>query len=306
MAVWTERCTAVGDHGVDDMLAFITTVRHPANAFSFDRIEQLLSETLRSVCRQTDERFRVIIVSNRPLSLSYHHSSLEFITVDFPAPGVGRGRHLDYGALTHDKGTKTVIGVARAVELGADHVMFIDSDDYMHRGLADFANRQPRHPGWFSPSGFIYTSGLRYVHPIDGDFEQRNGSTAILRTDLVSVPPDVGVRSSQAEITEAMGLRYVTSSIGQHGKWAKVLADQGHVMEPLPFPAAVWRVGTGENHTGNLVSGRRRQPIDDRLRDDFALPLPSAMSALRTSAAISAHRAARSGRDWAKKFVRRS
>src|SRR5687768_7817172 len=122
------------------MLAFITTIRHPDNALSFERIESLLSETLRSVCRQTDESFFVIIVTNRDLSLSFSHPSVHFVTVDFPAPGVGRGRQLRYDALTRDKGTKTVIGISKALELGADHVMFIDADDYLHQNLAEYSN----------------------------------------------------------------------------------------------------------------------------------------------------------------------
>jgi hypothetical protein len=275
------------------MLAFITTIRHPDNAFSFERIEALLSETLRSVCRHTDESFRVIIVANCDLTLSFTHPNTHFVTVDFPASGVGRGRHLDYAALTHDKGTKAVIGVSKASELGADHVMFIDSDDYLHRNLAEFSNSHGEHPGWFSSAGYIYTSGLRCVHPIETDFHHKNGSTSIVRTDLIGVPSHLNVRSSQTEITDAMGLSYVSAIIGQHGKWAGVLSDRGYVMESLPFPAAIWTVGTGENHTGNLVSSRVRQPINQALSDQFGLPLPSLSTTFRTSAGLMARRAQR-------------
>jgi hypothetical protein len=200
---------------------------------------------------------------------------------------------LDYQALTHDKGTKTAIGISKASGLGADHVMFMDSDDYLHQNLAKFSNSHIGHPGWFSAAGYIYTSGLRYVHPIETDFHHKNGSTSIVRTDIVGVPDQVNVRSSQTEITDAIGSAYVSSIIGQHGKWADVLSDRGYVMERLPFPAAIWRVGTGENHTGNLVSGRRRHPIDEALEDQFGLPSPSLSTAFRTSAAVVARRAQR-------------
>jgi hypothetical protein len=275
------------------MLAFITTIRHPDNAFSFERIEALLSQSLRSVCRQTDESFCVVIVTNCDLALSFAHPSLHFVTVDFPPPGVGRGRHLDYHALTLDKGTKTVVGIIRAAELGADHVMFVDSDDYMHRDLAKYANSHGGHPGWFSSAGYIYTSGLRYVHPIETDFHNKNGSTSILRTDIIAAPDQLKVSSTQTEITDAMGSAYVSSIIGQHGKWVDLLLPRGYVMESLPFPAAIWNVGTGENHTGNLVSGRRRRPIDKALGEEFGLPLPSLSTAFRTSVAVVARRAQR-------------
>lgn len=70
------------------MLVFITSVVHPDNCFSYERVWQLLNNTLYSVCSQLDQDFRVIVVCNQRLPL-VHHAELinrytEFIVVDFP------------------------------------------------------------------------------------------------------------------------------------------------------------------------------------------------------------------------------
>ncbi|MDC3402549.1 hypothetical protein OAX95_01285, partial [bacterium] len=67
--------------------------------------------------------------------------------------------------------------------------------------------------------------------------------------------------------------------LGNHGRWAERLAEAGYVMEPLPFPGAVWMIGTGENVSGNLLSGRDRSPITPAITSEFCLPKPSAGTA---------------------------
>lgn len=71
------------------MLVFMTSVVHPDNCYSYEKIWQLLNNTLYSVCSQLDQNFRVIVVCNQQLPL-FHHAELinrytEFIVVDFPA-----------------------------------------------------------------------------------------------------------------------------------------------------------------------------------------------------------------------------
>lgn len=71
------------------MLVFMTSVVHPDNCYSYEKVWQLLNNTLYSVCSQLDQNFRVIVVCNKQLPL-FHHAELinrytEFIEVDFPA-----------------------------------------------------------------------------------------------------------------------------------------------------------------------------------------------------------------------------
>ncbi|MBT3321284.1 MAG: hypothetical protein HN392_03265 [Anaerolineae bacterium] len=73
------------------MLVFITAVKHPDNSQSYEKVWQMLNNTLFSVCSQKDKDFRVVVVCDKKLPL-YHHAELinrftEFVEVDFPRHG---------------------------------------------------------------------------------------------------------------------------------------------------------------------------------------------------------------------------
>lgn len=274
------------------MLAFITTIRHPRNSASFERVGKLLSETLESICRQTDGRFVVVIVHNEmpPLPKPLADERIRLVPVDFPAPAAVDGPVLEYSAYAFDKGTKTAIGVRAAQDLGAQHLLFFDADDLAHHRLAEHANAQPGHPGWYSPTGFIHTIGTGIVRFVPEGFHLKNGSTGIVRTDLADVPRGLSLTASQDEIVDMIGSRHVVQLLGNHGKWDQRLAEDGLTMDPLPFPAAVWRIGTGENVSGNLISGRAASTIDDRITDAFGLIRPSFLRRSQRGLAVQAER----------------
>ena len=78
----------------------------------------------------------------------------------------------------------------------------------------------------------------------------------------------------------------VDDLLGNHGHWQDHLAPSGHVMVPLSFPGAIWMIGTGENHSGNLISGRDRQPITPAITAEFGLARPSVKASLLASIGI--------------------
>ena len=50
----------------------------------------------------------------------------------------------------------------------------------------------------------------------------------------------------------------------------------------LPFPAAIWEIGTGENFSRVLTAAGRSQPVAGAITEEFGLPLPSHVDALRS------------------------
>jgi hypothetical protein len=251
---------------------------------------ELLEATLQSVCRQTDDDYRVVVVHNESPPITPMDSRISLVSVDFPAPSEQRTAEIDFDKFKRDKGTKCIVGVVAARDLGANHVMFIDADDLMHRGLAEFANADTTHPGWYSPMGLIHTQGSRYVHDVPKDFEKKNGSTGIVRVDLTGVPPKLSIKTPQLDIIRSMSGPYVDLLFGAHGAWGEYLGESGRRIEPLPFPAAIWEIGTGENLSGNLTSARDRRLIDAGVTRDFGLALPSRLEHHRTTALLTGRR----------------
>ena len=110
----------------------------------------------------------------------------------------------------------------------------------------------------------------------------------MIRTDLINLPDSITAASSQAAILDALGPQVVNRLLGNHGGWEECLAEAGHQMEPLKFPGVIWMIGTGENHSGNLVSGRKRSMITPEITAEFTLSRPSAITALRANAGLKA------------------
>lgn len=272
------------------MIVFITTVRHPDNCSSYDRIGRLLDASLRSVCRQVDADFRVVVVHNSMPKVTICDQRITYVRVDFPAPSAERTPRTSHNVFRRDKGTKCAIGVAAAHQLGADHVMFFDADDLIHHQVSALANGSTDHPGWYSPQGWIHSFGSRSVQFVPTGFHQKNGSTSIIRTDLVGVPTTLATTVSQEEVLGSLTEAYVDRMLGEHGWWQDQLETTGHKMEATPFPIAVWEIGTGENVSGNLVSNRQRQRIDADLHEAFGMTLPSLQSHVLSGARTTVQR----------------
>jgi Sulfotransferase domain/Sulfotransferase family len=73
------------------VITFVTCVKHPENSQSYDKVWQLLNNSLFSVCSQQDTDFRVIVVCDKELPLLHHQELIykftEFVQVDFPCHG---------------------------------------------------------------------------------------------------------------------------------------------------------------------------------------------------------------------------
>ena len=251
---------------------------------------RLLDQSLRSVCRQTDPDFRVVVVHNSMPEVEFSDPRVSYHAVGFPPASTRRTHRLGLLESHLDKGVKLAVGVSVAHQMNADHVMMFDADDYVHSGLAEYANARVGHPGWYFAEGFIHTAGTSMVNHVPDGFHLKNGSTAMLRADLLGVPDGIRVDSTKAEVIDAIEDEHLCHLLGGHGLWEEHLATRGHRMEALPFPGAMWVIGTGENLSGNLVSGRARRPIDEEIKAVFGLVRPSRSSATLRSMLILARR----------------
>lgn len=270
------------------MTAFVTTIRHPRNSDDYGRVGRLLSASLRSVLRQIEPDFIVIVVHNRehrPV-VDVNDDRVHYVEVDFPPASDERGPRIDFNAFARDKGSKGAVGLAAARAKGARHVMFFDADDLINHRIASLAAGQPDHPGWYSETGYIHSVGTRSVQLLKADFHTKNGSTSVVRSDLIELAVDVGSAASQLDVVDVAGSHLIDHLLGKHGFWQEELLPAGHHMAPMPFSAAIWMIGTGENVSGNIVSSRDRQPITSEITLHFGLERPSRLAALTALAKL--------------------
>jgi hypothetical protein len=267
------------------MLVFVTAVMHPDFAENYDRIERLLQRTLRSIDRQTDRGFRVIVVGNRAPAFALP-ASAEFVRVDFPSPLKTIGLSAETSL---DKGTKVAVGLLAARRHAPTHVMVVDADDFVSARLASFANRQPAANGWYVVDGYAYSDNHRIVKQIR-QFHRACGTSMIINYRLYDLP-DLALTATQDELTDGFGSFTVHQLLGDHQAALRHFASVGAPLSPLPFPAAVYTLGTGQNWSARGLEGFGL-PVGRRLAEEFGLsgslmdPRAFARSAYRLARAV--------------------
>ncbi|HBK92712.1 MAG TPA: hypothetical protein DDZ68_13670 [Parvularcula sp.] len=266
------------------MIAFIIPIRHPANALSYSRIEALLDDTLASLCNTRSNDYRVIVVCCRAPATVRSHPNVEFLVVDFPPPGDGKATALPAFAMRQDKGLKILVGFLRARALGAQRIMFVDGDDFVHRDLAAYCNDQPETMSMRVAQGFMYRDGSAIVSNLD-DFSAFCGTSIILSIGMLSdhVEKTLTANSPYEEILAKADMDFVRFALGSHSRTAAYFAERGVTLAPAPIRGAVWRTGSAESHSGIKFAGAPKIATQEII-DDFKLPIVLSAGVLAKSA----------------------
>lgn len=255
------------------MVVFITSIRHPHNSHSYGRVLSLLRASLKSVCAQTDQDFRVIVVANQEDHIGFAHPNVEWLVVDFPPPSEHSGPRTGINAVRRDKGCKYAAGLSRAREYAPDFVMFFDADDLVHREITAFCNARKDESGWYVDHGFVWRHGTHIYGRME-EFYKWCGTCNIVKFDLFNWPRRLSVASSREEIEEILGEDFVHRILGAHPFTVDYFAARGAPLAPLPFAGAVYVRGTDENHSGLFYGSVLRswpKIINRTFCDEFGL-----------------------------------
>ncbi|MDX9875851.1 MAG: hypothetical protein RBS88_13150, partial [Spongiibacteraceae bacterium] len=218
-------------------------LRHPEASRNWSNVCARLSETLSSLqtcCESGDAD--IMLIANTAAQLPPLPPAVTVIRVSDPAPPVSifRGESDDQArraAVWRDKGRKLAAGAIAARARGSRYVMPVDADDLVSREIPAFVKAHAGSPGWYVTQGWLLPIGSR-VGVILEDFLNWCGTYVIVRLDLLPLGDSVD-GSDQAMIS---------SWLGHHRDLLPALARQGHILQPLPFPAAVYRIGHGDNN----------------------------------------------------------
>lgn len=223
------------------VLTFIIPVRHPQNARDWQQLKNNLSQTAASIARQTDSRWKAVVVANTEADLPALPHGFEVKRVDFP-PNQGYERGTQaledfYEAVRADKGRRILAGMLHAGQ--TDYLMVADDDDFISCNLTAFVAANTGGYGWRVHYGYIWSGGnLLYAYH---DFSRYCGTSHIVRADLYKLP----VRFEDAEET------YIRKMLGSHIFIEDHLKDTGTPLTPLPFYGAIYRTGHAGAHSSS-------------------------------------------------------
>ena len=261
-ALYSRCALANSTDNTEPMLVFIVPLKSAKISRSWSLSNRLFERCIRSICRQTSDTFRVVVVCNERPEIPFSHPHVHYIEVDFPPPfpeadeeqtgGYEYGYSRDIARKNADKARKIHTGLEYAARYQPTHSMVVDADDCVSSRLADFVSRNPRSDGWFFKKGYLYPEGGRFLYFNVRNFYQICGSSVII----------------------AYGL---TQALFSNPEFYEHTFDEpppGVALAPLPFPGAVYSMENGDNI---YMSSETRQSINGTLlkrifsRNIFAL-----------------------------------
>lgn len=249
------------------MFIFITSLKHPKNCNSYERVGELLENTLQSVCHQTSNNFRVLVVCNKVPGISINQN-VEFLEVDFPAPSNLTHPQTGMEAIRIDRGCKYMAALVYARRYKPSSVMFFDADDYISKKIVEHVNNQPVSCGWYVENGYQYQSGDTHLSSLS-KFHKHCGTSLIYPYDMLDISDKLAGESSMSSIQSHTDEKYLTNIIGSHRAAVIYHQAKGFTFNAMPFSAAIWMLGNGENHSGKKgIPGDI--PITDKIRDEFS------------------------------------
>ena len=222
-------------------LCFVVPVRHHANAADWGLLRRNLVQTAASIAGQTHRGWRAVVVANEGSDLPDLPAGFSVVRVDFPpnpsyAPAsTDREAFLD--AVRLDKGRRVLAGVLSAPD--ARHVMVVDDDDLVSNRLAGFIAAQDGATAWRVDEGYCWTPGSRLLFR-HWDFSRLCGSSLLIPRAAFDLPASVAA-ADPADIKALFGSHVIVKDR---------LATRGIAWKGIPFPAAVYRMGYGGNHSG--------------------------------------------------------
>lgn len=223
------------------ILTFIIPVRHPENARDWGEVKRKLSQTVKSIAAQDNEKWKAVIVANTGSDLPCDlPPGFSVAHVDFPPNPIFELGQNDVSvfldAVLLDKGRRVLAGMLHA---GAtDYLMVVDDDDFISKRITGYVEAHKGSNGWYFREGYIWTDGGKLACPYR-DFSTICGTSHIIRKDLFALPA----------CFEDAGPDYIRQMMGSHMFIKDKLAARGFPLEPLPFCGAVYRMGYAGSHS---------------------------------------------------------
>ena len=180
------------------MIGFVVPVKPKAVSRDWEYDNRLLVRTAKSICGQTDQKFKLMIVYSDYPEINFKHSNIILVHYPYGPVSVDEIEDLDYVLKYYpkeyaermmDKGKKIHYGCKIGMETGCQYLMGIDSDDLISNKLAEFVNKNSgNHPaGWRIKKGYIYEENAKILIKKYG-IQNINGGTHIIRKDLITIP----------------------------------------------------------------------------------------------------------------------
>jgi hypothetical protein len=215
------------------MLVFIIPVKSAVISSNWGRFSCLFERCIKSICNQTSNNFKVVVVCNEKPQTTFVSPHVEYLTVDF-APPISEQVSPLIGLESPkeaDKANRILAGLAYAQKFNPSHIMVVDADDCINKNIAKFVEEHPDDDGWYAKTGYVYKEGKKYIYLNYKNFHDLCGTSIIVKYELAELLIKEG-RFYEHNLTNL---------------------QNGARLQVLPFAGAIYSVENQENY--RMTSG---------------------------------------------------
>ena len=185
------------------MLKFAVVIpfRPKIQSIYWDKESELLQKTVQSVMQQTYPHVKTFVVyTDEPVN-AITDKRVQYVQLPFahqrfdeiPIREVLLQKFKSEKMVVRrwDKARRVNWGCKLAKEEGYDYIMMLDADDLLSKNLFTVlaaAAQNGACAGWYMHSGFLYKPGTPYFLLVPNKMRFLNGSTHILKSDLILIP----------------------------------------------------------------------------------------------------------------------
>ncbi len=229
--------------------ALLIPFKPKAESANWEEDNRLLNRTICSVLQQSYPHFKVFVLYTDVPKLQVADPRIEYVT--FPYGFLSweelpnreelftKFKSKQKTVRRWDKGRKLSYAAKLAKEEGYDYLMALDSDDLLSKQfLAYLFSRafKGECAGWYVDKGYLYKEGSVFLQIVPRHMTGLNGSTHVLRSDLVRVPDFNSLDWGDYNLfTDHGWIRY------------RVQEEYGVLLEAIPKPMLIYVV-----HTSNM------------------------------------------------------
>lgn len=235
------------------MLAFIVPLKPRRYSKNWEQESAILERTIKSICAQTSRNFRVYLVFTDKPFVSIDDEN--FMACKYPFDFIEGndindlerfpnlyGGNIDMTAKMMDKSKKITYGAKIAKQDGCKYIMAFDGDDLVSKRICRYVETHSGGAGWRIAYGYIHLDGTSMLHR-NSQIYNLNGSTHIIREDLVKIPSFDSRNLYDYNLFLSHGYTY-----------GRIRDESGLLLDDIPFPGVVY-VAHENNFSGirNLI-----------------------------------------------------
>lgn len=214
-------------------IAFGISLKSKKVSRNWNKVQKNLSNTLKSIFRNTDQHFRVIIAGhNKPNIKELKDKRVKWLPVKFPSPTSPKG-------FTQDKMRKRRIIGEYLYKVGfSGYFMAVDADDWIHHRFVEYIRSQPFSNAFILENGLMTNIGRKEIWET-GEFYKKCGTNALFYFSKKDFP---NRKKKKGSIFSILTLKAHPKSPDRLKK-----LNKDYKMITLPF--VIWVLSHGDNNS---------------------------------------------------------